>query len=275
MKIKCNFAVYLTSFFLLFCATTASADSFNRNMISVFREIEGGGYGLKTPVDFSMLSTVGFDVADVARSRDGYMIVEKVRHGSLAEKYDMLKGSDVFSIDNMDTKRCSQDDIRYYVADCANGKKSSIRVVFLSKNGTRKLVNIQFGETRVTQQMQLAKSGDVEAMFSLGKMYDEGRYVAKNHKEAETWYKKAAEAGHIGAMRSLGARYFYNNTEESIKWLKQAGLGGDADSALMLAWIYDYNKAYKSGEEAVKWYKWAAGLGNESAKKHLNALGVK
>jgi TPR repeat protein len=38
-------------------------------------------------------------------------------------------------------------------------------------------------------------------------MYDNGQSVLKDYTEAENWYRKAAEQGHVGAQYNLGLTY--------------------------------------------------------------------
>ena len=53
----------------------------------------------------------------------------------------------------------------------------------------------------------LAEQGDVDAQFILGYMYDEGKGVPQDNKEAMKWYRLAAEQGDAGAEFNLGIMY--------------------------------------------------------------------
>jgi TPR repeat protein len=53
----------------------------------------------------------------------------------------------------------------------------------------------------------LAETGNAIAQFDLGQMYDYGRGVGKNDKEAIKWYRKAAEQKHHEAQYFLGEMY--------------------------------------------------------------------
>ncbi|MDA9967443.1 sel1 repeat family protein [bacterium] len=69
----------------------------------------------------------------------------------------------------------------------------------------------------------LADQGDGRAQTNLGLMYEHGKGVPKNHKEAIKWYTLAAEQGYSRAQESLGVMYEYGkgvpkNNEKAIKW---------------------------------------------------------
>jgi len=49
----------------------------------------------------------------------------------------------------------------------------------------------------------LAEKGDAIAQYNLGVMYDEGKGVEKDEKEAVKWYRKAAEQGDDDAKAAL------------------------------------------------------------------------
>jgi len=73
-------------------------------------------------------------------------------------------------------------------------------------------------------------------------MYEFGKGVKQDHKEAVKWYKLAAKQGNSGAQRNLGNMY-------------QEGNGVNLD--------------YK---EAAKWYKLAANQGDSEAQTNLDIL---
>ena len=52
-----------------------------------------------------------------------------------------------------------------------------------------------------------AEDGDPEAQFKLGRMYQEGQGVQKDHGEAAKWYRRSAEAGQPFAQNNLGVMY--------------------------------------------------------------------
>lgn len=69
-----------------------------------------------------------------------------------------------------------------------------------------------------------AEQGAVPAQFNLGLLYDSGRGVPQDHKEAAAWYRKAADRGYPAAQFNLGVLYsngqgLPQNYEEAYFWL--------------------------------------------------------
>ncbi len=78
-----------------------------------------------------------------------------------------------------------------------------------------------------------AITGDADAMYDLGLMYDTGEGLPgnkPNYQEAFKWYKKAAEGGDVSAMYNVGVMYYLGegqpgnkpNSKEAIKWYTKA-----------------------------------------------------
>ena len=88
---------------------------------------------------------------------------------------------------------------------------------------------------RYVEVKEAARLGNVEAMFDLGILYEDGaKNVVKSHfAEAIRYYKKAAELDHVGAAVRLGDIYHYG------------GLG--IEQNLSRAWDY-YDIAVKAGD---------------------------
>lgn len=59
----------------------------------------------------------------------------------------------------------------------------------------------------VTLLRPLAEKGNSEAQYKLGVMYDEGKGVVQDYKEASKWYRLSAEQGKSGAQYNLGVMY--------------------------------------------------------------------
>ncbi len=70
----------------------------------------------------------------------------------------------------------------------------------------------------------LAQTGDAEAQYSLGFMYESGWGTQKDYQRAYDWYQRAAQQGHPKAQYNLGLLYF-------------RGLGVDQDKGLAYYWI--------------------------------------
>ena len=88
----------------------------------------------------------------------------------------------------------------------------------------------------------LAAQRHADAQWWLGLMYEYGKGVVQDHKEAGKWYRLAAAQGVAEARSMLG--HMYDN-----------GLGVVQDH-----------------KEAVKWYRLAADQGNENAQNNLGVM---
>ena len=54
-----------------------------------------------------------------------------------------------------------------------------------------------------------ANKGHARAQFNLGEMYENGRGVKQDSKEAVRWYRKAAGQEHASAQFNLGVMYYH------------------------------------------------------------------
>ena len=109
----------------------------------------------------------------------------------------------------------------------------------------------------------LAESGHAESQHYLGAIYEVGRGVTKDPKEAIKWYLKAAQQGHTEAQRALGLMYTYGSERDdtkAIKWRTKAAEQGDVSAILDLVYNYAFADIYIRGRgvalddtEAIKW----------------------
>jgi len=53
----------------------------------------------------------------------------------------------------------------------------------------------------------LAEQGQARAQFNLGVLYDDGRGVPQDHREAAKWFRLAAEQGNATAQNNLGLMF--------------------------------------------------------------------
>ena len=87
-----------------------------------------------------------------------------------------------------------------------------------------------------TDIRKLAEQGDANAQYDLGIMYDIGRGVPQDYKEAARWYRKAAEQGVAFAQSMLGLMYYKGRgvPQDYIRtyaWLNLAASQGHTDAA--------------------------------------------
>ena len=76
-----------------------------------------------------------------------------------------------------------------------------------------------------------AEKGDAQAQFDLGWMYDEGKSVEQDSKEAAKWFREAASQGQKRAQFKLGFMYstgrgVERNDVEAVTWLNLAAAQG-------------------------------------------------
>lgn len=62
-------------------------------------------------------------------------------------------------------------------------------------------------------QLQIAKSGNPGAQYSLGQMYEQGLGTKTNLEKAYEWYEKAAKQGDVRAKHKIATR---NQPQESL-----------------------------------------------------------
>ncbi|GAK54770.1 ATPase [Candidatus Vecturithrix granuli] len=89
-----------------------------------------------------------------------------------------------------------------------------------------------------------ADAGHVNAMLMLGDWYN---YMVRNYTQAEKYYVLAAEHGNINAMISLGLLYHetLNNEKKAEQYYTQAADKGDVSVMNDLAWLYFEQKRDK------------------------------
>ncbi|MDR2845781.1 MAG: sel1 repeat family protein [Candidatus Methanoplasma sp.] len=157
-----------------------------------------------------------------------------------------------------------------------------------------------------------AESGDADAQYELGEIYNIGKEVPKNEEEALKWFILAENQDHEKAHRALLglilasenaptlhtiaaktsplAQYWLGNLywtggdiddrpdilkdeEEAIKWYITAAKNGSIRAQLRLGDLYLWDeKRYQDLKEAVKWYELAAEHGDTDALLILSGI---
>ena len=133
----------------------------------------------------------------------------------------------------------------------------------------------------------LATSGNAEAQFYLGQMYDNSEGTAQDYQQiiarveqASIWYRKAAEQGYAPAQTNLGiilesGGRVERNYKEAALWYRKAAAQGDSAAQFNLGIMYysgrgdDIAPDYK---EASLWLGKAAEQGNSSAQIALGRM---
>jgi TPR repeat protein len=125
-----------------------------------------------------------------------------------------------------------------------------------------------------------AENGNAEAMFKLGKLYDEGSGgVAQDYAKARVWYEKASEKGDMYAMNNLGHLYDLGlgvapDYAKARDWYEKAADKGDDFAMFNLGSLYetkDHSMAPDYSKARV-WYEKAADKGHVVAMVKLGKL---
>ncbi len=112
--------------------------------------------------------------------------------------------------------------------------------------------------------LRAAENGSVDALFSLGQLYEQGKGVEQSYEEAVKRYKEAVEKGHNGAKYNLAELYVFGkgvgrNIEKAINLLKEYTHGGKGWNFYNFGDLLYFGKVVEqSYEEAVIWWKLSA-----------------
>lgn len=102
----------------------------------------------------------------------------------------------------------------------------------------------------------------------MGHLYEDGRGVEQNDKEAVEWYRKAAEQGYAPAQFALGCLYedghgVEQNEGEAIKWYRKAAAQGYKEALLYLGHLHEEKRVELEYYEIIECYKMMAEKGDE------------
>ncbi len=131
----------------------------------------------------------------------------------------------------------------------------------------------------VNKTYELAEQGDVDAQYSLGKMYANGEDVLEDNKKAFYWYSKAAEQGDAKAQLLLGMMYYKGkgvpeDISQAFYWYQKAAKQGNADAQLVLGVMYAIGggRVSQDNNQAFYWYSKAAEQGDAKAQFGLGEM---
>lgn len=109
-------------------------------------------------------------------------------------------------------------------------------------------------------------------------LYNDGKGVAKDQKEATKWYRKAADQGDAPAQFNLGVMYAFGtgaakDPEQAVKWFCAAANQGVPNAQFNLGVMYEEGRGVLKDEiEALAWYNVSAISGFEPAVKNREIL---
>jgi TPR repeat protein len=122
---------------------------------------------------------------------------------------------------------------------------------------------------RIAAIRELAASGNAEAQYNLGLLYDSGQGVPQDYAQEAAWYRKAAEQGNANAQTALGSMYVNGqrvpqDNAQAAAWWRKAADQGNADGQFGLGLLYDRGSGVpRDFAEAYFWFDLAA-AGNVS-----------
>ena len=128
------------------------------------------------------------------------------------------------------------------------------------------------------RQFELAQLGAADEQFALASMYHEGVGTVPDPFEAAVWCRKAAEQGHVGAMRTLAICLedgdgVTEDFDEMSKWYRKAADKDDPESQFKLGVCYrDGLGVAKDEKQAATWTKKAAEQGHPIAQANLGSF---
>jgi TPR repeat protein len=124
------------------------------------------------------------------------------------------------------------------------------------------------------ESLAKANAGDVAAQVEVAESYAKGKGVARDMKQAVTWFTKAAEQGNTDAQMKLGALYLGGkglpkDGMESAKWYGMAAAAGVPAAQLQVARMHLAGTGVPKDD--VEAYKWAT-LANAGGEKQARAV---
>jgi TPR repeat protein len=132
--------------------------------------------------------------------------------------------------------------------------------------------------------MVSASEGDPQSQFALGALYaegDAGAGIAPDYAQALSWYRKAAEQGHVSAQFNLGIFYasgqaVLRDMAEAARWWQLAAAQGHVEAQFNLGLLYAQGTGVNADlREAAKWWELAAKQGYAAAQFNLGVMYVK
>ena len=114
-------------------------------------------------------------------------------------------------------------------------------------------------------------TGNADAQFRLGAMYDDGFLVRADDVVAVSWYRRAAEQGHAEAQNELGRMYAWGlgvpeDDTVAVSWYRKAAEQGNVDAQHNLGTVYANGAGIKRNWiDAYMWLSLAVAGGNREA----------
>jgi TPR repeat protein len=118
-----------------------------------------------------------------------------------------------------------------------------------------------------------ARSGDAEAQYWLGSVYEQGRLVAKDSEKASSWFMKSAEQGYSPAQLIVGMMSSPSDPVKAERWFRRAADQGNAEAQFWLGVAYEQGWFGTTDfQEALKWFRKSAEQGHPDAQASLGGM---
>lgn len=127
----------------------------------------------------------------------------------------------------------------------------------------------------------LAAQGNRAAQYNLGVMYNEGKGVTQDFREAVRWYRLAAEQGFMNAQYNLGQKYHQGqgvtqDFREAMRWYRLAAEQGEARAQANLGVMYANGEGVTQDYVyAHMWFNIAASTGIAEAVTNRDVVAGK
>ena len=123
-----------------------------------------------------------------------------------------------------------------------------------------------------------AQKGHTDALYNLGKMYENGKGVARDYAKAADYYERAAHDGNADVQYKLGYMFEYAQGDardyaKAIRYYELAAAQGHTGAKFQLGTMFEYGKGVTQDDaEAIRYYELAAEQGHEGARGRMNDL---
>ena len=162
--------------------------------------------------------------------------------------------------------------------DQKDGAYTSQTVYDLCRKIYDRTYSLEVRDDSVEQLRQLARKGEDDAQYCMGRLYQEGPVVIPDQTEALYWYMKAAAQENPAAQYALGKLMLSDDMEvrsptQGLLWIERSARNGNPYAA------YRLGKEYLSGRntekrptDAVAWLTTSAEAGVREAQYLLGKL---
>jgi len=117
----------------------------------------------------------------------------------------------------------------------------------------------------------IAESGDPEAQYWLGRIYEAGRLLPLDKEKSSYWYQKSAEQGYAPAEYWVCGKRANQEALEYERCMYRAAENGVPEAQFWLGEAFEQNLWFgvTDKQEALKWFRKAAEGGNPDAQAEL------